>query len=57
MKEKDLFMCLRVAVTGSTVSPPLFQSMELLGREKTLARLRAADVEVESVRLTKYPAS
>ncbi|MGE5764478.1 MAG: hypothetical protein ACM3ZF_11545, partial [Mycobacterium leprae] len=32
----------RVAVTGRTVSPPLFESLELLGRERTLARLRAA---------------
>jgi glutamyl-tRNA synthetase len=32
----------RVAVTGRTVSPPLFESIELLGRERTLERLRAA---------------
>ena len=32
----------RVGITGSAVSPPLFESMELLGRDKTLARLRAA---------------
>ncbi len=32
----------RVAVTGSSVSPPLFESVELLGRERTLARLAAA---------------
>jgi glutamyl-tRNA synthetase len=32
----------RVAVTGRTVSPPLFESMELLGRDRTLARLAAA---------------
>ena len=42
MKERDIFMCMRVAVTGTAVSPPLFQSIELLGRERTLARLRAA---------------
>jgi glutamyl-tRNA synthetase len=42
MKEKDIFMCMRVAVTGTAVSPPLFQSIELLGRERTLARLRSA---------------
>jgi len=41
MKERDLFMSLRVAVTGATVSPPLFESLELLGREKSLARIRA----------------
>lgn len=33
---------IRVAVTGSSVSPPLFESVELLGREVTLARLQAA---------------
>jgi glutamyl-tRNA synthetase len=32
----------RVAVTGRTVGPPLFESLELLGRERTLGRLRAA---------------
>jgi glutamyl-tRNA synthetase len=32
----------RVAVTGRTVGPPLFESLEILGREKTLARLAAA---------------
>jgi glutamyl-tRNA synthetase len=32
----------RVAVTGRTVGPPLFESLELLGREATLDRLRAA---------------
>ncbi|HEY5111074.1 MAG TPA: glutamate--tRNA ligase [Acidimicrobiales bacterium] len=33
---------IRCAVTGSLVGPPLFESLEFLGREKTLARLRAA---------------
>ncbi len=32
----------RVAVTGRTVGPPLFESLEVLGREKTLARMRTA---------------
>jgi glutamyl-tRNA synthetase len=32
----------RVAVTGRTVGPPLFESLQLLGREETLVRLRAA---------------
>ena len=31
-----------MAVTGAQVSPPLFESMELLGREKSLARLKTA---------------
>jgi glutamyl-tRNA synthetase len=32
----------RVAVTGRRVSPPLFESLELLGPERSLGRLRAA---------------
>ncbi len=32
----------RVAVTGRTVGPPLFEALELLGRERTVERLRAA---------------
>jgi glutamyl-tRNA synthetase len=33
---------LRVAVTGRTVGPPMYESLELLGRDETLVRLRAA---------------
>jgi glutamyl-tRNA synthetase len=33
---------IRVAVTGRTVGPPLFESLQLLGRDHTLQRLRAA---------------
>ncbi|WP_153506149.1 glutamate--tRNA ligase [Cumulibacter manganitolerans] len=40
IKPKFAFGPLRVALTGSRVSPPLFESMELLGRDSTLARLR-----------------
>lgn len=39
---KKAFQPIRAAVTGTLVSPPLFESLELLGRERTLARLRAA---------------
>ena len=39
LKTGDLFMLIRVAVTGRAVAPPLFQSMEVLGREKCLSRL------------------
>jgi glutamyl-tRNA synthetase len=42
LKPRNAFGPVRVAVTGSTVSPPLFESMELLGRETALARLRNA---------------
>ena len=42
LKPREAFQPIRVAVTGSTVSPGLFESIELLGREETLARLEAA---------------
>ena len=42
LKPRQAFQPLRVAVTGSKVSPGLFESIELLGRETTLSRLRAA---------------
>lgn len=42
LKPRKAFGPIRVAVTGAAVSPPLFESMELLGRERSLARLRAA---------------
>jgi glutamyl-tRNA synthetase len=41
LKPKVAFGPLRVAVTGRRVSPPLFESMEILGRESSLARLRS----------------
>lgn len=42
LKPRKAFGPIRVAVTGATVSPPLFESMELLGRDRSLARLREA---------------
>jgi glutamyl-tRNA synthetase len=42
MKPKTVFQAVRVAITGSMVSLPLFESIALLGRERALARLRAA---------------
>lgn len=44
LKPRKAFGPVRVAVTGSHVSPPLFESLELLGRELTLTRLRNAPV-------------
>jgi glutamyl-tRNA synthetase len=41
-KAGDFFRPLRLAVTGRSVSPPLFGSMELLGRDRVLARIDAA---------------
>lgn len=40
LKPRKAFAPVRVAVSGRTVSPPLYESMELLGRERSLARLR-----------------
>ncbi|HEY8827840.1 MAG TPA: glutamate--tRNA ligase [Jatrophihabitantaceae bacterium] len=42
LKPRNAYGPLRVAITGRAVSPPLFESMELLGRDRSLARLRAA---------------
>ena len=42
LSSKQAFQPIRAAVTGTLVSPPLFESIELLGQEKVLARLRAA---------------
>ncbi|WP_135453580.1 glutamate--tRNA ligase [Mycobacterium sp. DL99] len=42
LKPRKAFGPIRVAVTGATISPPLFESMELLGADRSLARLRAA---------------
>ncbi|HEX8991805.1 MAG TPA: glutamate--tRNA ligase [Anaerolineales bacterium] len=43
----QVFGILRVAVTGQTVSPPLFESMEVIGRDKVLSRVRAAVAVLE----------
>jgi glutamyl-tRNA synthetase len=40
LKPRKAFGPIRVAATGSTVSPPLFESLQLLGRDRSLARLR-----------------
>jgi glutamyl-tRNA synthetase len=42
LKPRLAFGPVRVAVTGSRISPPLFESLELLGHRKTIARLDAA---------------
>ncbi len=42
VKAKIAFQAVRVAVTGTMVSPPLFESLELLGKQASLARIAAA---------------
>jgi glutamyl-tRNA synthetase len=46
LKPRHAFAPLRVAITGRTVSPPLFESMELLGRDRSMSRLRRAAVSL-----------
>jgi glutamyl-tRNA synthetase len=41
LKPRVAFAALRVAITGRKVSPPLFESIELLGKDSALARLRS----------------
>jgi glutamyl-tRNA synthetase len=47
-KPGDLFMAIRVAVTGKTATPPLFDTLVALGYERTLERLDAAREALES---------
>ncbi|MEE3062705.1 MAG: glutamate--tRNA ligase [Actinomycetota bacterium] len=42
LKPRKAFGPIRVAATGTTISPPLFESLQLLGRDRSLGRLRAA---------------
>lgn len=43
----DLFMQVRIAITGKRVTPPLFESLVLLGRDVSLARIRQAIAALE----------
>ncbi|HEY8735514.1 MAG TPA: glutamate--tRNA ligase [Candidatus Dormibacteraeota bacterium] len=45
---KDLFMTLRVAITGRTVTPPLIESMARLGKSRVLSRLERASAAVRA---------
>lgn len=42
LKPRQAFGPVRVAATGSTISPPLFESLQLLGQQRSLQRLRDA---------------
>ncbi len=41
-KPRDIYQPLRVAIAGTAISPGIFESVALLGREETLARIDAA---------------
>jgi glutamyl-tRNA synthetase len=49
LSPNQVFGILRVAVTGQMVSPPLFESMEIVGREKVLVRVRKAIEVLENM--------
>ena len=42
LKPGQLFGSIRVAISGRTATPPLFEMMEVLGRKKTIARIEQA---------------
>ena len=42
LKPRVAFSALRIAVTGSHISPPLFESLQLLGKERSIDRIKAA---------------
>jgi glutamyl-tRNA synthetase len=46
VKARDLYQPIRVAITGSTISPGIFESVAALGREETLARIDRALAEL-----------
>ncbi len=46
LKAGQLFGIVRNAITGKQATPPLFEVMELMGQEKTIARLRIAEDEL-----------
>jgi glutamyl-tRNA synthetase len=48
VKTGQLFMSLRVASTFSNVSPPLFETMEALGRDRVVERLEAAKARLDA---------
>ncbi|NIT04545.1 glutamate--tRNA ligase [Candidatus Saccharibacteria bacterium] len=48
-KPAELFMVLRIAATGQEISPPLFESLEILGKERTLRRMERALSVVKGV--------
>jgi glutamyl-tRNA synthetase len=49
LSANQVFGILRVAVTGQKVSPPLFESMEVIGKEKVLERLQRAIQNLENM--------
>ena len=49
VKTGQLFGAVRVAITGRTAAPPLFETMAVLGKERCVSRLRHALAALDSV--------
>jgi len=49
LKAGQVFGIIRVAVTGQKVSPPLFESMEIIGKDKVLERVQSAAEMLEKM--------
>ena len=49
VKPRQVFQPLRVALAGSTVSPGIFETVALLGRDETLRRVDAALAKIEAL--------
>jgi glutamyl-tRNA synthetase len=45
----QVFGVLRVAVTGQKISPPLFESMEIIGKEMVIKRIKGAISQLEKM--------
>lgn len=50
LKAGQVFGLMRIAITGQKVSPPLFESMEIIGKEKVVARMQRAVETLASMR-------
>ncbi len=48
VRPKELYQPLRVAITGTTISPGIFESVAALGREHTVSRVELALTRLES---------
>jgi glutamyl-tRNA synthetase len=57
LSNSQLFGVLRVAITGQTISPPTFETMEILGKSVTVNRLQMAQIAVEALMGTTETAS
>ncbi|MCS7256313.1 MAG: glutamate--tRNA ligase family protein, partial [Thermomicrobium sp.] len=57
LKAGQLFMPIRVAVTGRTVSPGLFETLRVLGRERSLERLARAREKLAAYLAARAPSS